>query len=49
MLFRSAVLSQPIEMHGLAFREAAAQIAAVDTLKAFMSDFQKKFAAPKAS
>lgn len=44
-----AVLSQPIEMHGLAFREAAAQIAAVDTLKAFMSDFQKKFAAPKAS
>jgi hypothetical protein len=37
-----AVLSQPIEMHGLAFREAAAQIASVDTLKTFMSDFQKK-------
>jgi hypothetical protein len=44
-----AVLSQPIEMHGLAFREAAAQIASVDTLKSFMSDLQKKFAAPKGS
>ena len=44
-----AVLSQPIEMHGLAFREAAARIASVETLKTFMSDFQKKFAAPKGS
>ena len=44
-----AVLSQPIEMHGLAFREAAAQIASVDTLKSFMSDFNKKFAVPKNS
>jgi hypothetical protein len=41
-----AVLIQPIDMHGLAFREAAAKIAGVDTLKAFMKDFQKTFAAP---
>jgi hypothetical protein len=33
-------------MHGLAFRDAAAKIASVDTLKSFMRDFQKKFAAP---
>jgi len=44
-----AVLSEPIEMHGLAFREAAAKIAGVDTLRGFMQDFQKKFAAPKGS
>ena len=41
-----AVLIQPIDMHGLAFRDAAAKIASVDTLKAFMADFQKKFASP---
>jgi hypothetical protein len=41
-----AVLIQPIDMHGLAFRDAAAKIASVDTLKGFMRDFQKKFAAP---
>ena len=41
-----AVLIQPIDMHGLAFRDAAAKIASVDTLKSFMRDFQKKFAAP---
>jgi tetratricopeptide (TPR) repeat protein len=41
-----AVLIQPIDMHGLAFRDAAAKIASVDTLKSFMADFQKKFAAP---
>ena len=44
-----AVLTQPIDMHGLAFREAAAKIASVDTLKSFMADFQKKFAGPKNS
>ena len=44
-----AALTQPIDMHGLAFRDAAAKIASVDTLKTFMQDFQKKFAAPKAS
>jgi len=41
-----AVLIQPIDMHGLAFRDAAAKIASVDTLKSFMRDFQKKFAGP---
>ncbi len=35
-------LSQNIEMHGLAFRDAAAQIASVDTLQAFMKDFAKR-------
>ena len=44
-----ASLTQPIDMHGLAFRDAAAKIASVDTLKTFMQDLQKKFAAPKAS
>jgi hypothetical protein len=37
-----AVLSQSIDMHGLAFREAAAQIASVDTLVSFMKDFSKR-------
>jgi hypothetical protein len=41
-----AVLTQPIDMHGLAFRDAAAKIASVDTLKTFMADFQKKFSGP---
>lgn len=36
-------------MHGVAFRDAAAKIASVNTPKTFMQDFQKKFAAPKAS
>jgi hypothetical protein len=44
-----AVLSQPIDQHGLAFREAAARIASVDTLRAFMTDFTKKFAGSKGS
>jgi hypothetical protein len=36
-----AVLTQSIDMHGLAFRQAAAQIASVDTLTSFMKDFSK--------
>jgi hypothetical protein len=36
-------------MHGLAFRDAASQIASVDTLKSFMADFNKKFSVPKNS
>ncbi|MBV9550720.1 MAG: hypothetical protein JO256_13710 [Alphaproteobacteria bacterium] len=44
-----AVLTQPIDMHGLAFRDAAAKIASVDTLKTFMIEFQKKFAVSKSS
>ncbi|HWA69986.1 MAG TPA: hypothetical protein VG821_09145 [Rhizomicrobium sp.] len=34
-----AVLSSSIDQHGLAFRDAAAKIAAVDTLQSFMKDF----------
>ena len=37
-----AVLSQEIDMHGLAFRDAAAKIASVDTLQSFMKDFGKR-------
>ena len=36
-----AVLSQSIDMHGLAFREAAAQIASVDTLDILHEGFQQ--------
>ena len=37
-----AVLSADIDQHGLAFRDAAAKIASVDTLEAFMKDFGKR-------
>ena len=37
-----AVLSADIDQHGLAFRDAAARIASVDTLQAFMKDFNKR-------
>jgi hypothetical protein len=37
-----AVLSADIDQHGLAFRDAAAKIASVDTLQAFMKDFSKR-------
>ena len=37
-----AVLSASIAAQGLAFREAAAKIAAIDTLKSFMQDFAKR-------
>jgi hypothetical protein len=36
------VLSQQIDMHGVAFRDAAARIASVDTLQSFMKDFGKQ-------
>ena len=36
------MLAQEIDMHGLAFRDAAAKIASVDTLEAFMKDFGKR-------
>ena len=39
-----AVLSERIDLHGLAFRDAAAKIASVDTLQAFMKDFSKRHA-----
>ena len=41
------VLSQNIEMHGLAFRDAAAQIASVDTLESFMKDFAARHDGPR--
>ena len=37
-----AVLTADIDAHGLAFRNAAAQIAQVDTLQSFMKDFSKR-------
>ncbi len=37
-----AVLSSDIDHHGLAFRDAAAKIASVDTLQAFMKDFNRR-------
>jgi hypothetical protein len=37
-----AVLSASIDQHGLAFRQAAARIASVDTLVAFMKDFTRR-------
>ncbi len=39
---------QSIAMHGLAFRDAAAQIASVDTLQSFMKDFSKRHETPAA-
>ena len=33
-----AVVTQRIDMHGLAFRNAAAQVASIDTLQTFMKD-----------
>ena len=37
-----AVVTQRIDMHGLAFRDAAAQVASIDTLKTFMKDIQNR-------
>ena len=37
-----AVLSSDIDQHGMAFREAAAKIASIDTLQTFMKDFAKR-------
>jgi len=37
-----AVLSADIDQHSLAFRDAAAKIASVDTLESFMKDFNKR-------
>lgn len=36
-----AVVTQRIDLQGVAFRDAAAQLASIDTLKAFMQDLQK--------
>ncbi|MBA2590038.1 MAG: hypothetical protein H0U98_15605 [Alphaproteobacteria bacterium] len=37
-----AVLSADIDQHGMAFREAAAKIASIDTLQTFMKDFARR-------
>ncbi len=37
-----AVLSADLDQHGLAFRDAAAKIASIDTLESFMKDFNKR-------
>jgi len=39
-----AVVAQPIDAHGAAFRDQAAQIASIDTLQTFMKDFRKRYA-----
>ena len=36
-----AVVTQRIDMHGMAFRDAAAKVAAIDTLHIFMKDLQR--------
>src|SRR4029078_6981466 len=41
------VLSADIDQHGVAFRDAAARIASLDTLEAFMKDFSKRKADAK--
>jgi len=38
-----AVVAQPIDAQGTAFRDMAAKIASVDTLEAFMKDFRKRY------
>ena len=38
-----AVMAQNIDAHGVAFRDAAAQIASIDTLQIFMKDFRKHY------
>jgi len=44
-----AVVAQRIDGHGMAFRNAAAQIASVDTLQTFMKDFRKRYSGGPAS
>ncbi|MDE2630012.1 MAG: hypothetical protein KGM97_03380, partial [Alphaproteobacteria bacterium] len=36
------VLTQRIDMHGMAFRDAAAKVASFDTLQAFMKNIQNR-------
>jgi hypothetical protein len=44
-----AVLAAPLDAHGLAFRDAAAKIAGIDTLQSFMKDFNRRYAEPPRS
>jgi hypothetical protein len=43
------VVAERIDAHGVAFRSAAAHIAAVDTLQGFMQDFRKRYPAQPVS
>ena len=38
-----AVVTQRIDLHGLAFRDTARQVASIDTLQTFMKDFRKRY------
>ena len=38
-----AVVTQPIDTQGVAFRDVAGKIASIDTLESFMTDFKKQF------
>jgi hypothetical protein len=44
-----AVVAQRIDAHGVAFRDAAAQIASIDTLQTFMKDFRKHYSGAPAN
>jgi hypothetical protein len=41
------VVSQRIDAHGVAFRDAAAQVASIDTLQSFMKDIRAQSAAAR--
>jgi hypothetical protein len=41
-----AVVTQNIDLQGVAFRDMAGQIASVDTLETFMQDFKKRYDKP---
>ncbi len=38
-----AVVTQRIDLHGVAFRDTAGQIASIDTLDTFMKDFRRRY------
>lgn len=44
-----AVVAQRIDGHGVAFRNTAARIAAIDTLQTFMKDFRKRYVGASAT
>jgi len=44
-----AVVTQNIDLQGVAFRDMAGKIASIDTLEGFMQDFKKRFETAKAN
>jgi hypothetical protein len=44
-----AVVAERIDGHGVAFRDTAARIAAIDTLSAFMKDFRQRYGGANAT